>query len=241
VKSAIGRAVYKSTEIREREASYNVVASEYYDADLHPTCADFRAASYLYLEKLFGLESPHGRIADVGCGRSLVAEFVSADNLVLVDESQLMLQDNVAAIESRIANIEIESFGYEEFGWVFAILGDPYNTAAAWKHISEALRPGGNCIFIVPSIVWATKFREGQKDERNGLARFVTSGGRSVYLRSLIFSAAEQQAIISEAGLSFVGLCQVLTGELKAIKSAKISEHLSARDPLLDIYRAHKL
>jgi hypothetical protein len=240
VKSGIGQAAYKSTEIHSCQASYDIVASEYYDADLHPTCADFRAASRVYLKKVFDAEAPRGRIADVGCGRSLVLEFVSKD-LVLVDESRGMVQGNMGGVEVRIANIEMGSFGHEEFDWIFAILGDPYNTPAAWGHIFEALRPKGQCIFITPSVVWAKKFRERDKGERSGFARFVLSGGRSVYLRSLIFPVAEQRALIDRSNLKLIEVHSIFASELPNVRSPKISQHLSDDDPVVDVYRVSKL
>ncbi len=239
MKSPLGLAAYKSIGIHRGDAPYDVVASEYYDERLHPTCADFRTASRFYLQRLFKLESPRGRIADVGCGRSLLTEFVLSD-LVLVDESTRMLLQNGSDFQNRLANVEMESFGVEEFDWIFAILADPYNTLKAWKHIRESMKPGGRCVFVVPSITWATNFRKKHSEERNGLARFVLSDGRSVYLRSLILSASDQRDLITSVGLKLVGLQHVLAGDLPTIRSAKISEYLSAADAVLDVYRAEK-
>ena len=125
MKSASGLA-YKSSGLANRR-TYDSVAGEYYDERLHPTCADFRSASRIYLARLFDELKPTGRIADIGCGRSLVAEF-QQQNLVLIDESSEMLRQNVPFLESRCINVEREPIGASEFDWIFAVLGDPYNT-----------------------------------------------------------------------------------------------------------------
>src|SRR5579872_2909267 len=91
MKSANGLA-YKSLEPSDSH-TYDSVAGEYYDERLHPTCADFRAAASLYLKKFFETRRPAGRLADVGCGSSLIAEFQTRD-LVLIDKSWEMLNRN---------------------------------------------------------------------------------------------------------------------------------------------------
>src|SRR4051794_22777325 len=138
---------------------------EYYDETLHPTCADFRLASTLYLRRLFASETVEGRIADIGCGKSILLEMPlptsSNRDLVLVDESNDMLLQN----DRRRGNFEIRKldlrtsvFGTVEFDWVFAIMADPYNTLSAWSNIGRALKPLGQCIFVVPSFTWSNKF-----------------------------------------------------------------------------------
>src|ERR1043166_2803629 len=137
-------------------APYSKVASEYYDARLHPTCADFRAASFLYLSKIFREEAPNGLIADIGCGDSLLTKFCK-QKLVLVDESAQMLARNLGDHEKRQFDVTKEKFGISEFDWVFAILGDPYNVISTWSNIEIALKPRGECVFMSPSFIWAEK------------------------------------------------------------------------------------
>jgi len=122
---------------------------------LHPTCADFQDASLVFLKNLFSEVRPSGKIADVGCGRSLLAKFVDPRALVLIDESGDMLQKNNRVSEWREVDVASEKFGLSEFDWIFSILGDPYNVQSAWLNIAVALKRGGNCIFIVPSYEWA--------------------------------------------------------------------------------------
>ena len=219
--------------------SYEAVAAEYYDEQLHPTCADFRSASSIYLNRFFKCWNPEGRIADVGCGKSLVADFCQ-QNLVLIDESAAMLGLNQLAFEQRRLDIERNVISTGEFDWILAVLGDPYNSTAAWKNMARALKAGGRCVFIVPSWEWARIFRSKDKDERAGLARFVTSEGKVVFLRSLILETGHQSKMISGAGLSLASVEHVKVGELPFVRSPKISDTLSAEQDLLDVYIARK-
>lgn len=228
---------FKSSEVSE--GSYSQVALEYYDELLHPTCADFRDACRIYLDKFFAVNKPSGRIADIGCGQSLVAEF-QTDGLCLIDESMEMISQNVPGIEQRILNIESESFGDNEFDFIFAILGDPYNSKNSWLNITEALKFGGQCIFIVPSFDWAKKFRLGDKNEKPNFARFITSNGEAIFLHSSIVPPDVQRQIIEEVGLSLVAVDHVLVGDLAYVRSPKILKFLTTDQELLDIYIAKK-
>lgn len=236
MKSLSGLA-YKSSE-RPDAATYDLVAAEYYDEQLHPTCADFRAGCRAYLESFFEKHKPVGRMADIGCGKSLVADFRKQD-LVLVDESPEMLGHNPASLEMRCIDVERVPIGTSEFDWIFAILGDPYNSPAAWKNIQTALKPAGQCIFIVPSDHWAKVFRENCSEERADLARFLTSRGE-IFLRSLIVEPACQEQMILDTGMSLVATDHVLVADLPYIRSPKISEFLLKDQSLLDIYQAKK-
>jgi SAM-dependent methyltransferase len=243
VKSQLGRDASKYTEILDRP-SYSVVAAEYYDEQLHPTCADFRLASRIYLERLFAKEKVAGRVADIGCGRSLLSEMIRSDvELILVDESDKMLAHNDRhqnVYETRKLDLQTTPFGRSEFAWVFAILADPYNTAQTWKNIYQALQDDGQCIFITPSLAWAQKFRTSDIGERPGFARFIMADGAEIFLPSLIFTAAEQERMLKDAGLHEVETDHVLVESLPYVKSRKISEFLSKKDAIIDVYRAKR-
>jgi hypothetical protein len=238
MKSLLGLAASRSSEILE-QASYEHVASEYYDERCHPTCADFREASRLFLKRIFEFERPAGLLADVGCGRSLVSEFASK-NLVLIDNARAMLDLNLDHREKRRIDIVEEPFGNSEFDWIFAILADPYNEIGAWMNIAKALKPQGQGVFIVPSCCWASKFRASSKNEIAGKARFDLSSGESLFLPSTILLPAQQKALISSCGLHIDRLDHVYVGNLPEIRSAKISSVLGPDEALLDIYRVRK-
>ena len=235
---SINGLAYKSSEIPEL-GTYDAVAGEYYDERLHPTCADFRTAARIYLRRFFEEVRPVGRFADIGCGISLIADFETG-NLVLVDQSHEMLGQNIQSLEKRCINVEEETFGFSEFDWIFAILGDPYNSLAGWKNIQAALRSGGECVFIVPSTDWTKAFRTKCDEEKPNFARFLTSKGDAIYLRSLIAEPQEQKQMIERASLSLVATEHVRVGELPHVMSPKISAFMSADQNLLDIYRAKK-
>lgn len=229
---------FKSLETSEW-GNYSSVAREYYDEMLHPTCADFRLASSIYLEKLFEVATPVGRMADIGCGKSLVAEFSKGD-LVLIDQSIEMLEHNPSFYERKMIDVEREPIGTLEFDWIFALLADPYNTLEAWWNIERALRSQGQCVFIVPSFDWVRSFRRQAEGEKPNLARFVTARGDTVFLRSLVFERSAQQEMIARAGLVTRSVEHVRVRDLPSVRSRKISEVLSLDQPLLDIYRVSK-
>lgn len=229
---------YRSSKVSEW-GTYSSVAQEYYDEVLHPTCADFRLASWIYLERLFEEVKPTGRMADIGCGKSLIAEFCQR-NLVLIDQSIEMLEHNAPLLERRLMDVERESIGRSEFDWIFAVLADPYNTPEAWKNIGRALKSRGQCIFIVPSFEWVGSFRRDSMSEKPNLARFITARGDEVFLRSLVFDLEFQKEMIAQAGLVSQPVEHVLVRDLPFVKSRKISEVLSRDQALLDVYRVSK-
>jgi SAM-dependent methyltransferase len=185
---------------------------------------------------MFEVDRPTGRLADIGCGKSLISEF-AADDLVLIDESQAMLDLNLGGQEKRRINVVEMPFGNSEFDWIFAVLADPYNDIGAWLNIAKALRPDGQCVFIVPSHCWASKFRASSKSEIVGRARFDLVSGEALFLPSTILSPETQRALISNAGLHVDRVDHVYAGDLTEIKSEKISGVLGMAEAVLDIYR----
>jgi SAM-dependent methyltransferase len=238
MKSLLGRVAFRSSETPS-VGSYDDVASEYYDERLHPTCADFRDASRIFLRAFFQKEKPEGRIADLGCGLSLLREVVLG-SLVLVDSSAQMLGRNVSAVEKRLADVEASSFGDAEFDWIFAILADPYNSSLAWLNIARALKSGGRCLFIVPSHRWVSQFRSIASGEQIGYARFDRSDNSSVLLPSKVYSQVEQVSLIHSVSMRTIDCGHVFVRELTNIRSRKISEFLASDDPLLDVYYAER-
>jgi SAM-dependent methyltransferase len=238
MKSHHGPAASKSSETLE-PGTYNDVASEYYDEQLHPTCADFREASRAFLREFFRREMPRGRIAEIGCGISLLSE-LAPDDLVLVDSSAKMLNKNQNMAEKRLLNVESSSFGEREFDWVFAILADPYNSKAAWQNIARALKHRARALFVVPSHYWASHFRSVAGGERDGFARFDRADSSSVFLASAIYSREEQLALIRSADLAVLECNHVPVQAINRIRSRKISEFLSNDDPILDSYYVQK-
>src|SRR5216683_2735662 len=86
----------KTQAILAPVASYELVAQEYYDAERHPTCANFREASRLLFRRWLSLVPNRKLICELGAGKSLLAEILtealrSLDTVTLVDESPSML------------------------------------------------------------------------------------------------------------------------------------------------------
>ena len=239
MKPHLGQAEYKSSKTHSKAPAYSRVASEYYDEKLHPTCADFRNASSVFLEKLFREEHPSGKIADIGCGQSLLARFIDRD-LVLIDESREMLEKNSPVFERREIDVASKKFGIAEFDWIFAVLGDPFNTQSTWLNIAMALKRGGDCIFIVPSFEWAQKFRASVNDEKPNMARFDLADGTTEYLPSFILAPGSQRNFITGADLNMVSVNHVMVRDLPSLRSSKTARYLLSNSPILDIYRAHK-
>ena len=95
-------------------------------------------------------------------------------------------------------------------------------------------------MFIVPSSCWAKTYRQRCAEEKANFARFITSKGETIFLRSLIVEAEDQKKMIAEAGLSLAATEHVRVDDLSYVRSPKISESLSGDQYLLDIYRAKK-
>jgi hypothetical protein len=238
MKSLLGQGESKRSRTSDPH-SYSVVAGEYYDEALHPTCADFRAASHIYLAALFERARPLGRIADIGCGESLLVG-LGANDLVLIDSSECMLARNPSGLEKRQVDVVADAFGTSEFDWVFAVLADPYNGSAVWRHIERALKINGRCVFIVPSHRWVTTFRRDDRGERVGFARFDLTNGSTVFLPSFVLSEDEQFRVIREAGLEAERIEHVYISQMDKIRSPKIKGVLGELDPILDIYWVRK-
>jgi len=162
-------------------------------------------------------------------------------NVVLIDSSSDMLAGNSETNEKYLIDVEKDRFGNSEFDLVFAILGDPYNSSATWKHIHLALKPGGNCVFMVPSFAWASAFRSKDPHEKEGFAAFTIADGTDVYIRSTILPMNKQKEVIQEAGLASVQVDHVNVSALASVRSAKISNVLSSEDAILDIYSATRV
>ena len=188
--------------------NYEQLAAEYYDAERHPTCANFREASAKFLAE-FLLANPGARICEVGAGKSLVAELteehLSRYHLVLINSSPTMLRYSakwatlgVELIVGQADRIPVES---DSIDILVSSLGDPYNTARFWTEVQRVLRPGGTALFSTPAYEWASAFRPAGSPDLMTSAEFELVTGAHVFVPSYIYKKTEQQAIIEEAGL----------------------------------------
>jgi ubiquinone/menaquinone biosynthesis C-methylase UbiE len=207
--SSANTARQSESTVEVRLGSYTDLAAEYYDSMRHPTCANFREASTIFLAEELSARSWHeGFVAEIGAGRSLVAELVppaalAQRQLALIDISCEMLAHSMnwlrAGAFGIIADAHQLPVGDGSFDLVIAILGDPFNDQEFWYEVARVLRPKGLCLFTLPAFSWAQAFRASVS--RSDLAEFVTANGETLGLPSLIPPPDRQREMIETAGL----------------------------------------
>src|SRR5215472_14339817 len=85
---------------------YETLAAEYYDPSLHPACANLRQASGQLLGPWLQEYGREGKICEVGCGMSIVADPLLAmstplSRLYLTDSSEQMLRHSTKWISDE--------------------------------------------------------------------------------------------------------------------------------------------
>jgi SAM-dependent methyltransferase len=226
------------TMVRAESTSYEQLASEYYDAERHPTCANFREASAIILrEWLRRLLPPQGLVCEVGAGKSLAAELLDEQEpsalrrLLITDASPSMLGYS-REWESKGARLTLcESSDLPvadgEVALLVSSLGDPYNEPAFWNEAWRALTPGGLALFTTPSYEWASSFRTSADGEKELAAAFDLFGDGRVFVPSWIYPDDEQRKLIESCGLSVEEATEV---RRSALTSRKISPKLLLED-----------
>ncbi len=203
-----------------RRGTYTDLASEYYDAARHPTCANFREASCVLLATwLPGFARPGSKVLEVGAGASIVADWLAKGGrtvarFVATDLSPDMLaysHGSIDAIDYVICDAQQLSFISESFDIVVSSLGDPYNTPSFWREAARVLRVGGHVLFTSPSFEWALKFRGGADT-----AEFVTSDGGEILVPSYVKPDDEQSRMIEANGFILVDIRTVEDTALRA-------------------------
>lgn len=203
-----------------RFGSYADLAAEYYDRIRHPTCANFREASAVFLTEELPAFSTDGLVAEIGAGQSLVAELlpglVGQRRLMLIDLSYEMLAHSKiwlsAGALGTIADAHQLPVRDDSFELVVVALGDPYNDQEFWYEVARVLRPGGLCLFTVPAYAWAEAFRANVS--RLDLAEFMTADGQILVLPSFIVPPERQREMIENAGLAVLRQRTVTLGEI---------------------------
>jgi ubiquinone/menaquinone biosynthesis C-methylase UbiE len=216
------------TELASQVRNYSSVAAEYYDADMHPTCANFRRAGELLIERWrpFLEHVRRDQIIEVGAGKSQVADLLAAeglrlDNLMISDECEEMLEHSdsfrdlgASLVECNAREIPVPD---DSVRVLVALLADPYNDSEFWAEAKRVLAPGGIVIATFPSFEWASAFRcEGMHD----MAEFETATG-PVFLPSMIMDVPSQIELICTAGFR--------TLEVEHVATQRLGMHLSAK------------
>lgn len=207
-----------------RPASYEELASEYYNPQRHPTCANFREASALLLRgwlRKYG--AGDGGRCEVGAGDSLLAELLAEggwplEGLIITDSSPTMLGYSRKWADSGarliLAGAESLPVRSASLGLLVSSLGDPYNEPAFWGEAYRVLRPGGLVFFTTPAYEWARAFRRQSRQDEVMSAEFELLGGRVVSVPSWIYPVDEQKRMVEGSGLECREEAQVRRSEL---------------------------
>jgi SAM-dependent methyltransferase len=220
--------------------SYEDLAGDYYDSQLHPTCANFREASLsLLIPWLRGLATAGASILEVGAGSSIVSEWLAGDKrrverFVAADLCWNMLRyslDQGTSAELVVCDAQQLPFTSNSFDIVVSSLGDPYNTIQFWNEAKRVLKKGGHVLFTTPSFEWAQQFRNGEKR-----AEFEMSSGEVLAVPSYVLSEEDQCVLIRNSGLTPVRISQVDENQLKNTpRSPKLQP-----GPIVSLYVAQK-
>ncbi len=226
-------------------SAFDEVAAEYYDSSRHPTCANFRFASSLRLEKW--LDDYRGEcLCEVGCGKSLAAEILSRrdssmPNIMLTDDSPVMLEYS-HSWQALGAQIKLAS-AYElpvrsgSLQYLISCLGDPYNTHAFWQEVARVLEKNGNVFYSTPAYDWSQAFRQGHALDE---AEFELVDGRHVIIPSFIYREVDQCRLMEKAGLRVEEISVVTVGELAGPLSPKLLARRGAEAPIVTCFSAAK-
>lgn len=221
-------------------SEYNLLADEYYNELLHPTCADFRDATIL-AQKKAPLSNAAQRIVEIGAGKSI---FHSVDlfeisnaarELILLDSSSEMLSyshvENLPCNSYKIlANAYNLPLPSESQDLLISHLGDPYNTTAFWNEVSRSLKIGGQILFTTPSFTWATKFRDPSQIN----AAIFEVGHRTIHSHSNIVSFKIQKKM-TPPNLKIIDYFEVKLSELVSYRSSKLNV-LKPNEPIVSAY-----
>jgi SAM-dependent methyltransferase len=179
----------------KQSVDYSILADEYYRAELHPTCANFRTGSKLVVGDFVDAYATGERDSwcDLGAGWSVLTEPPVRDaihgDIVLIDSSLQMLKcsrHHAPRIPLLVADALSLPAPEAVFDFVVISLGDPFNGEPLWQELRRVVAPGGRVCFTTPSFEWALNFR-GNGDSPMRVARFTLRDGSDVYLPSIIF------------------------------------------------------
>ncbi len=211
-------------------ASYEALAEEYYNVNLHPTCANFRHLSQRYLSDQLNGTSVGRHILEVGAGRSIAAEILAPygalTDLTITDQSNGMLSHSqkwkTAGATLATADARHLPESLRGMTTVVASLADPYNDKEFWMSVQRVLISGGRILLTMPAFEWAASFRENSSFPIEQ-AEFITVEGRACAMPSLIPPLHQQVAMMELAGFTLLSY-SALT--LKDLEGCSISPKL---------------
>lgn len=189
--------------------SYEQVAAEYYDPALHPTCHNLRVGSEVGLQEVFeSLEPCAVPYLELGAGASLAGHAVfSSAVVVCVDLNSAMLAHSTAGYLAVADAFQLPTRS-AVFEGVFGSLIDPFNVPELYAEIRRVLRPGGWFVFSVPDVTWVrhNQAAEALPPHSAGITLLT---GETVIVPSYVWSYAEQEHHLREAGFSDVSRIDV--------------------------------
>ena len=210
---------FEPTE-RVRVSGYARLAHEYYDSDLHPTCAAFREGSRRLVEDLIP-EQLGPNSVEVGAGASLLAPLLVQrgypGRLLITDDSVEMLRHSQswatqAHISLAVAPAAELPLANQSVDLVVGSLVDPYDNEEFWGEVRRVLRPGGVAVVTTPSWAWASRFRS--TDGRVDRARFVLRSGAYLDVPSFVRPVKEERALIERNYLHLLKVQEVTLRQL---------------------------
>jgi ubiquinone/menaquinone biosynthesis C-methylase UbiE len=226
------------------DAIFNRLATEYYDPILHPTCNNFRLASMEIVHRW--VENRGGQFCEVGCGKSIVAEFLikhrsQLTDLLLTDSSSAMLEHSreweKLGATLKVATANRLPVADSSVDTLVASLGDPYNDRPFWLEARRVLSPSGLMVFTIPSYQWASSFRQDLPNTLTTEAEFALGNGQRLWVPSLVYSEEDQTRLIEDAGLSIAKIESVNRDDLRMEKlSPKLLVLRDRSDPVVTGY-----
>jgi hypothetical protein len=221
---------------------YDALADEYYNEDLHPTCANFREASRMLVRawlSSYGLKSP---ACDLGAGKSLLCEVadelaITRSGIVAVDSGVRMLNHTRAQwpdMDAQCLRAEVSDLPFTSGSQCRALasLGDPYNDLVFWTELARVLCPAGSALFTTPSYAWAFSYRSRVHDDTRE-AVFQLRHGEVVWTPSVVLDPLSQERMIDEAGLVVTGYAEAAADSLTGRLSPKVRVALGPNDPIV--------
>lgn len=222
---------------------YDILAQEYYDARRHPTCANFGEASSRALRGVLSAVPQKGRVLEIGCGRSTVAELLVASGgslrpLMLTDASPQMLlhssQYESLGAQCFVADASDLPINAGSVELIVSSLGDPYNCFPFWHEVQRLLKPHGGGFFTTPSYDWCRAFRTTRGRDT---AEFELADRSRLETPSFICSKGEQARMIEAAGLRLLEIVDVAAG---AISRTPISSKLISGNALASVVTLYR-
>jgi SAM-dependent methyltransferase len=222
----------EQSTIETHLASYEDIASEYYDRTRHPTCANFREASAIILRVWLQRHSvERGQVWEVGAGNSLLTELLveleeEPRKVIISDPSPSMLEFSKKWVNQgarlSLNRAEMIPVASSNLSMLVSSLGDAYNEPAFWDEANRSLCPGGLLFFTTPAYEWAEAFRSQNGQGETIGAEFELKDGRKILVPSWIHPVEQQVELIKNSGLEILEVVQVP-------RSALESEHLSPK------------